>query len=63
MPQSRNWKTGFIRKKNSDLAIVDPARKLKLKDHVGHRVTMTGSLKDTEMRAQSIRHVAASCGQ
>ena len=63
VPQARNWKTAFISKRNSDLDIVDPAKKLKLKDHVGHRVTMTGSLKDTEMRAQSIRHVAASCGQ
>ena len=62
-PQSRNWKSAFLKKRNSDLDVVDAARKLKLKDHVGHRVAMTGSLKDTEMRVQSIRHVAASCGQ
>lgn len=61
-PKSRSWKTGFITKRNSDLEVVDASKKLKLKDHVGHRVAMTGSVRDGEMRAQSMRHLAASCG-
>lgn len=61
-PKSRSWKTGFITRRNSDLSVVDASRKLKLKDHVGHRVTMTGSVRDGEMRANSMRHLAASCG-
>ena len=61
-PKERSWKTGFVRKRNSDLDVVDAAKKLKLKDHVGHRVSVTGSVKDGEMRAASVRHLAASCG-
>jgi hypothetical protein len=61
-PQSRSWKTGFLKKRNTNLDIVDASRKLKLKDHVGHRVAMTGQVQDGEMRAQSMRHLAASCG-
>ena len=61
-PQSRNWKTAFLKKRNSDLDVVDASRKLKLKDHVGHRVAMTGHVDEREMRATSMRHLAASCG-
>ena len=61
-PKTRSWKTGFITKRNTNLDIVDASKKLKLKDHVGHRVAMTGSVKDGEMRAHGMRHLAASCG-
>jgi hypothetical protein len=61
-PQSRSWKTGFLKKRNNNLDVVDASKKLKLKDHVGHRVAMTGHVEDGEMRAQSMRHLAASCG-
>lgn len=61
-PKARSWKTGFLTKRNSDLALVDASRKLKLKDHVGHRVSMTGNVRDGELRAHSMRHLAASCG-
>ena len=63
-PKERSWKSGFIRKRNSDLDIVDASKKLKLKlkDHVGHRVSLTGTVADGEMRAASMRHLAASCG-
>ena len=61
-PKERSWKTGFIRKRNSDLQVVDASKKLKLRDHVGHRVSMTGNVAEREMRASSMRHLAASCG-
>jgi hypothetical protein len=61
-PKERSWKTGFIRKRNSDLEILDASKKLKLKDHVGHRVSLTGTVNDGEMRASAMRHLAASCG-
>lgn len=62
-PKSRSWKSAFVTKRNSDLDVVDASRKLKLRDHVGHRVAVTGHVKDGEMRAQSMRPVAASCGR
>ena len=61
-PKERSWKTGFIRKRNSDLHVVEAGKKLKLKDHVGHRVSLTGNVQDGEMRASAVRHLAASCG-
>jgi len=61
-PKARSWRTGFITKRNSNLDVVDASKKLKLRDHVGHRVSVTGSVKDGEMRASSLRHLAASCG-
>lgn len=61
-PKERSWKSGFLRKRNSDLQIVDASKRLKLKDHIGHRVSLTGSVTDREMRAASMRHLAASCG-
>ena len=61
-PKERSWKSGFIRKRNSDLQIVEASKRLKLKDHVGHRISLTGTVNEREMRAASVRHLAASCG-
>ena len=61
-PRERSWKSGFLRKRNSDLDVLDASKRLKLKDHIGHRVAMTGHVRDGEIRAQSMRHLAASCG-
>jgi hypothetical protein len=40
---------------------MDATHTLNLPDHVGQRVTATGTLTDREMQAQSLRQVAASC--
>jgi hypothetical protein len=61
-PKERSWKTAYLTRRNSDLNVVEATKKLKLKDHVGHRVSLTGTVSDREMRAASIRHLAASCG-
>jgi hypothetical protein len=60
-PKSRSWKSGFLKKKASDLEVVDSGKKIKLKDHVGHRDALTGTIEDGQMRVQSVRHLAASC--
>lgn len=62
-PKERSWKTAFIRHRNTDLEVVDVSRRVRLKDHVGHRVSVTGSVRDGEIRVASVRHLAASCGQ
>jgi hypothetical protein len=61
-PRSRSWKTGFLKKRASDVSVVDPSRRIKLRDHVGHRDALTGTLNDGELRVQSVRHLSASCG-
>ena len=61
-PKARSWKSGFLKKRASDLDVMDPAKKFKLKDHVGHRDALTGTVDGREMRVQSMRHLAGSCG-
>jgi hypothetical protein len=61
-PKSRNWKSGFLRKRPAPIALLDATHALKLPNYVGQRVAATGTLVNREMRAQSLQRVAASCG-
>ena len=62
-PQSRSWKSGFFKKKNSTVTVLDgsTSHRLKLDKHVGERVSLTGPLADKEMTARSLSRLAASC--
>lgn len=61
-PKGRNWKTGWITKTTKNVEVVSTSSGPKLKDHVGHQVTLTGVRNgDSHLQARSIRHVAASC--
>ncbi len=61
-PRSRSWKSGFLKKGSAQIEVVDASRTLKLADQVGHRVSVTGTLVDREMRVRSMRRLAAACG-
>ena len=61
VPKSRSWRSGFLKKRSSRIELVAAGNALKLTDHVGERVEATGTLMDREMRARSLRRVAASC--
>jgi|RhiMetdeSRZDD1v2_1073273.scaffolds.fasta_scaffold83764_3 hypothetical protein len=60
-PQSRSWKTGFLKKRPAKLDVVDGSNRLNLSRHVGSRVSVTGTLLDKEITASSVQRVAASC--
>jgi hypothetical protein len=60
-PKARSWKTGFLRKKPATIDITDTANRLALSSHVGHLITLTGTLVDREMRAHALQRVASSC--
>jgi hypothetical protein len=60
-PKARSWKSGFLKKGAASIDVVDAAHKLKLTDHVGQRVTVTGVLVEREMQARSLRRLAPSC--
>jgi hypothetical protein len=62
VPTSRSWKSGFLKKRPADVSVVDASRKIRLKDHVGHRDALTGTIENGGMRVQSMRHLAAGCG-
>ena len=61
VPKVRSWKSGFLRKGPSPVAVVDASNRLKLSSHVGERVTVTGVLNDREMKVRSLHKVAAAC--
>ena len=60
-PRSRSWRSGFLKKRPSSIKLVDATNALKLPNHIGQRVAATGTLMDREIRANSLRRVAASC--
>ena len=46
-PKGRNWKTGYVKKTTKNVEVVGASSTLKLKDQVGHKVTVSGT-KDGE---------------
>jgi hypothetical protein len=62
-PKARSWKSGFLKKNSASIDIVAAANRVRLPNHVGQRVVVTGTLVDREMRVRSLRSVAASCNQ
>ena len=61
VPKSRSWKSGFLKKSTPAIDIVDGSNRLKLNDHVGQRVSVTGVLVDREMQAKAVKNIAPSC--
>lgn len=62
-PKARSWKSGFLKKGKASVDVVDATHALRLADQVGRRVSVTGALADRELKARSLRRVAASCGK
>jgi hypothetical protein len=60
-PTSRSWKSAFLKKRPATIEVVDSVKRLNLRNHVGQRVTVTGTLVDREMRVGSLQRVASSC--
>jgi hypothetical protein len=60
-PKSRSWRSGFLKKGSASIDLVDPPKKLRLSEHVGERVSMTGVLVDRDMQVKSMHRVASSC--
>lgn len=60
-PRSRSWKSGFLKKGPAAVDVVDASHRLKLTNHVGERVSVTGTITDGEMQVRSLHRVATSC--
>ncbi len=60
-PKARSWKSGFLKRGSASIEVVDAAHRLQLPDHVGQKVSVTGTLVDREMQVRSLQRVAASC--
>jgi hypothetical protein len=61
VPKARNWKSGFLRKAPSAIAVIDASNRVKLSTHIGERISVTGVLIDREMKVRSLHKIAASC--
>ena len=60
-PKSRSWKSGFLRKKSSNVELIHRGDLTnRLTTYVGRRIETTGTLADHEMRVKSLR-VLGSC--
>jgi hypothetical protein len=62
-PRARGWKTGYLLKRRSNVEVVPAVSSIRLKDHLGRRVTVIGTLdqKDrTQIKARSVR-VLSGC--
>ena len=60
-PRSRSWKSAFLKKGSAPVEVVGASKRLNLTNHVGQRVSVTGTLSDGEMQIRSLRRVATSC--
>ena len=60
-PKARSWRSGFLKKRAATIELLDATKALRLPSYVGQRVEATGMLVNHEMRAHSLRRVAASC--
>jgi hypothetical protein len=60
-PKSRNWRTGFMKKRSSPVLLVEPPDSQALRAEVGKRVAATGLLSSRELRVSSLRVVGVSC--
>jgi hypothetical protein len=61
-PKARNWRWGFLKKGPAAVQVVDGSNHLRLGDHVGQRITVTGTLVDREMQVRSLQRVSTTCG-
>ena len=59
-PKGRSWKTGFVTKKPKNIDLVGAPASLKLKDHVGRKVSVSGLRDDeTHLKARSIKQLGS----
>jgi hypothetical protein len=60
-PRSRSWRSGFLRKRSSSVALVAPPDPYTLKTQVGHRISASGQLTSRELRVTSVQVIGTRC--
>jgi hypothetical protein len=64
VPKTRSWKSGFLKKTNaSAITVIDSSRHSRLQDHLGQRVSVTGTLVNREMQVGTLRSLSESCSK
>ena len=60
-PRSRSWRSGFLRKRSTSVALVAPPDTYTLKTQVGNRIAASGQLTSRELRVTSVQVIGARC--
>jgi len=60
-PRSRSWRTGFLKKHSSSIALVELADAHALQAQVGKRVAATGVLSSGSLKLSALRAVSPHC--
>jgi hypothetical protein len=58
-PKARSWRSGFLKKGNRPVDVVDWNNRLK--NHVGERISVSGMFVDGDLRVRNLRRVATTC--
>ena len=62
-PRARSWKTGFLKKSAATIQVIDATNRVRLPNHVGERVAVTGILNDREMQVRSLQRISMTCAK
>ena len=60
-PRSRSWRSGFLKKRSTSVALVAPPDPETLRTQVGQRIAATGELTSRELRVTSLQVLGARC--
>jgi hypothetical protein len=61
VPKSRSWKSGYLRKTSRRYEVVSVSG-VKLREHIGHQVTVSGTANGgSQVRARTVKVVSVSC--
>ena len=60
VPKARSWRSGFVKKNTATIDLVD-TNTLRLVNNSGHRVSVSGMLKEREMQVRSIQRLPGEC--
>lgn len=58
-PRARGWKTGYLLKRRTNVDVVAGSSSIRLKDHVGRRVRVNGTLEQKDGAQLKVRSIRA----
>jgi len=60
-PKARSWRSGFLKKQSTPVALVEPPDPHGLRAQIGQKVAATGLLTSHDLRVTSLRAIGARC--